>query len=179
MGRIVPTDSLDANFMTIEPTWGSEASAQFKSVLSNNKNYKKFFIVNKAGEFLCDENNKPIIIGDDYILVDEKFKPIKETEKDPWGLLGYYKRDVRLGNISRWNGELDYTRHWLVLAGDLLDAGFQGAFINALNRAVATIETSQAVGGFLRRRGNTVTSENFYEGLNEKQKKGLFGQTKE
>lgn len=91
-----------------------------------------------------------------------------------WGLLGYYTRDIRLGNLSYAMGEMKYCRYYLDLAGDLLSAKMYKAFLVSLQRAVTIIELSQSKGGFLRRRQNTITSESYNRQETEPPKKGFF-----
>jgi len=95
-----------------------------------------------------------------------------------WGLLGFYTRDVRLGNLSYAMGEMKYCRYYLDLAGDLLTARMYRSFLTSLQRAVTILELSQSKGGFLRRRQNTITSENYSRQETEPAKKGLFSGSK-
>lgn len=103
-----------------------------------------------------------------------------------WGLLGYYTRDLRLGNISQYGGEVNYCQEYIDFAGDALrgvsvttkdrrrkNISFVNAFMCAFSRAITLIEISQSRGGFLRKRLSTLTSENIQSNL-EPAKKGLF-----
>lgn len=103
-----------------------------------------------------------------------------------WGLMGYYTRDLRLGNISYYGGEVDYCQQYIDFAGDCLrgistfkrggerrTVPLVNSFMCCLSRAVTLLEVSQSRGGFLRKRQGTLTSENVQSTL-EPQKKGLF-----
>lgn len=102
----------------------------------------------------------------------------EETEQYLWGLLAYYTRDLRLGNLSNFGGEVEYCRYWLDLAGDLLRDGLPKSFLTAISRVITVIELSQSKGGFLRRRQGTVTSESVKSEIPATQKK-MFGGRKE
>lgn len=108
---------------------------------------------------------------------DEKGNPVVEDKGSLWGILGYYTRDIRLGNLDKFAGEYNYVKYYLDLAGDLLQADLIKSFLIALSRAATVIEISQSKGGFLRRRMNTMTSENNYSGLDPK-KSNLFSKNK-
>jgi hypothetical protein len=143
--RTVPTSQLDVTMMVTDNVWGRpNVSNELKDIL--NKYY-------------LEKNDR----GEDII-----------TKQSLWGLLSYYTRDIRLGNLSEWNGELQACRYYLVLAGDLLYAGLIEPFLVALSQAIAIIETSQSKSGFLRRQMNTLRSENIHQQM-EAPKKGFFG----
>lgn len=96
------------------------------------------------------------------------------TYKDYWSLLAYYTQDVRLGNLSTLGGEMEYCRERLDFAGECLQLGALNSFVTVLREAISVIELSQSKGGFLRRRGTTITSEEFKHGSDESKNK-LFG----
>lgn len=96
------------------------------------------------------------------------------TSESLWGLLNFYTRDMRLANLSTWNGELQYCQYYLDLAGDLLQANMKEPFIITLSRVATILELSQSKGGFLRRKMNTFTQEHISNQL-EPPKKNLFG----
>jgi len=142
--RNVPQSDLDFNLMTTDPVWGStNISPQLKKKLS------------ETIEGIDKEGN------------------IKYQETELWGLLNFYTRDVRLGNLRSWD-ELPYVQYYLDLAGDMLQSNMIKAFLIALSRAATKIELSQSKNGFLRRRMNTFTKESFNT-ENEAPKKNLFG----
>ena len=98
-----------------------------------------------------------------------------EEKGSLWGILGYYTRDIRLGNLDKFAGEYAYVKYYLDLAGDLLQADMIKAFLIALSRSATVIEISQSKGGFLRRRVGTITSEQHYQGLDPGKKSILTG----
>jgi len=145
--RRVPTNNLDFSFMTIEPAWGKEATEELHSLLIESGEIKK------DGE------------GEDVVV----------EEKHLWGLLNYFTRDLRLGNL---NNEL-YLRalRYIDLAGDCLSRNLIKGFLSSLRRVISILELSQSRGGFLRRRSNTFTQESFESPL-EPVKKSFFGKNR-
>lgn len=99
----------------------------------------------------------------------------KYEEGDLWSLLSFYTRDLRLGNLNAQ--ELSYCEYWLNLASDTLTEGFVEPFIMMLSRVASKIELSQSKGGFLRKRQNTFTREDYIQ-TNEAGKKSLLGSNK-
>lgn len=89
-------------------------------------------------------------------------------------VLGIFTRDLRLANLSTWDGELVVVRYHLDLATDLIQTKMRPAAAAAIARVAGILETSQSKGGFLRRRQNTFTQEHFQSEL-EPKKKSLFG----
>jgi hypothetical protein len=104
--------------------------------------------------------------------IDSSGNP-KFSEQKLWGMLNYYTRDVRLGNLSKWD-EIPYVEYHLNLAGDFLQNSMVSPFLIALSRAATKIELSQSKGGFLRRRLSTFTKEEFRSEF-EPSKKTIFG----
>jgi hypothetical protein len=96
------------------------------------------------------------------------------TTKSLWGLLSYYTKDIRLGNLSEWNGELTVCRYHLDLAGQLLYAGMIEPFLVSLSKAITIIETSQSKNGFVRKNGNTLRQEHHNTNI-DSPKKSFFG----
>ena len=147
--RNIPINDLDATFMTIDPAWGKEVTEEL-----NNK--------------LCEAH------GEDVIITNEDGSKSVQS-KHLWGLLSYYTRDMRLGNL---NFDLFfYCEKYLNFAGDCLREGYLQAFMASLSRVITVLELSQSRNGFLRRRSNTITQEKFESPL-EPEKKSLFGGTK-
>lgn len=141
--RTVPNSSLDLNFLLTNSAWGSQEVSP---------DLKKK--LTKAA--VTDENGNEVV-----------------TEESLWGILNYYTRDMRLGNLDK--SELDYCRHYIQLAGDYLSVPFMvEPFIICLSRAASILETSQSKGGFLRRIINTLRSENVSQQI-EPPKKAFFG----
>lgn len=145
--RSTPTNDLDLNLMLTDSVWGKpEVSPELKTRL--NKIFKG---QNETGEAV-------------------------DVIESLWGLLGFYTRDLRLANLSPWNGEFNYCQYYLDLANDMLQAGEIEPFIICLSRVATILELSQSKGGFLRRRQNTFTHET--KGDEEPAKKSLMGMGK-
>lgn len=152
--RNVPVSDLDLQMQMIEPAYG-------KGGISLELAKK----LQETGAILTDEKGNPLVDSEGNIQVEDK--------GSLWGILGYYTRDIRLGNLDKFAGEYAYVKYYLDLAGDLLQADLIKSFLIALSRAATVIEISQSKGGFLRRRINTLTSENQYSGL-DPSKKSIF-----
>lgn len=114
------------------------------------------------------------ILNKQYMTTNEKGET-GYTIKSLWGLLGYYTRDFRLANLN--NAQLEYTKHYIDLAGDCLQENLIRPFLISLSRAATILELSQSRGGFLRKRMGTLTSESFTE-QKEPQKRNFFGGNK-
>ena len=143
--RVLPFSELDLTLMTTNSLWGQhEVSPGLKSKLSKVTAYKS-------------EDGKT-----------------EYSEESLWDLLGFYTRDMRLANLSSFDGELKYCRYFLDLANDFLQAGMVEPFLICISRVATVLETSQSKGGFLRRRINTFTAENINQDK-EPPKKNLFG----
>jgi len=177
--RTTPYNELDMTMLVTDPAWGREASSQL---------HKK---VSKAlGEayYVCADCGKTVQKDDYHVDKDLKALTFKcsnpeceGTERQSvidteplWGLLSYYTRDLRLGNLSSWNDEVKYCHHWLSLAGDCLRLGFINSFLSALSRVIDRLEISQSKGGFYRKRMGTVTSEQIRSDLEPSNNKNLF-----
>lgn len=143
--RMLPRSDLDFNLMTTDAVWGSPYISE-----ALRERVSKYFVS-------YNEKNEEIV-----------------TKDDLWGLLGFYTRDMRLANLSMFNGELNYCQYYLDLANDFLQANMIEPFLICLSRVATVLELSQSKGGFLRRRMNTFTSEHF-QGDIEPKKKSLFG----
>jgi len=154
--RTLPQSELDYNLLVTDGLWGNpNISEELKEKL-------RTYFVKK------DEEGQPIT---------DKQGNIIATQETLWGLLGYYTRDMRLANLSQWNGETNYCQYYLDLAGDFLQAGMIEPFLISLSRVATVLELSQSKNGFLRRRMHTLTTESM-SGEIEPPKKGLFGTTK-
>lgn len=143
--RTSPTNELDLSLMTTDSVWGKpEVSQELKTRLN-----RQFLANNEEGK--------------------------EETVIESlWGLLGFYTRDMRLANLSQFNGEVEYCRIYLDLANDLLQNGNTEPFIIALSRVATMLELSQSKNGFLRKNINTFRQETMTGEL-EPKKKSLFG----
>ena len=142
--NVVPQNDLHFQLLTTNTEWGGNIPDELRDKLS-----KKYLVENEQGE-----------------------RFIKTTGL--WEILGFYTRDLRLGNLSEWNGELTYVRYYLDLANDLLQENAVKPFLICISRVATQIESSQSKGGFLRRRMNTLTQEHFQQEF-EPKKKSLFG----
>jgi hypothetical protein len=143
--RFLPNSELDLNLMMTDSVWGRpEVSNELKEKLA------KYFIQTNS-------NGKSSI-----------------TKQSLWGLLGFYTRDMRLGNLSSIDGELYACRYYIDLANDLLQADMIEPFLISLSRAATILETSQSKRGFLRTIMNTLTQHHIQQNM-EPPKKSLFG----
>ena len=160
-----PISEIDLTFLTTSPAWGKNEVPEA---------YMKQIIRDK--QVVLAQINED---GSIFILKDEKNKPIiyNDIEKI-WSRLAFLTKDIRLGNISKLGSGSDYCEYYLNLAGDLLEAGYPNAHITALQRTAVKLEVSQSVGGFLRKRQGTITSENITNELDPK-KKDMFGRKKD
>lgn len=143
--RHSPRDELDFYLMTTDGKWGEEdINPQLKEKLT------KYFAT------VDDKGNKGVY------------------KNQLWGLLGFYTRDMRLANLSTWNGELEYCQYYLDLANDFLQCDMIRPFLISLSRVATMLELSQSKDGFLRKKMGTLRTENI-TGTEEPPKKGLFG----
>jgi hypothetical protein len=81
------------------------------------------------------------------------------TSDSMWSMLSFFTRDLRLANLNK--SETNYANYYLDLANDFLLNHEPEAFLIALERVASVLELSQSKGGFLRKRMNTLTTENF------------------
>lgn len=140
-----PASELDMSWMTTNTDWGEPTiSPELREMLGRTE----LFVDPEGNQFL-DVNSL-------------------------WGLLSYFRRDLRLGNLSSSKNEVAYCQRLLDLAGDCLRAGYVPAFLSSLSRVISVIELSQSRGGFFRRRAGTLTSENISENR-EPKKPNLIG----
>ena len=152
--RQVPQNELDLNLMTTDSVWGKmEVPPELRARLE-----KLYIAVGR----------------------DPKGKITETVTKESlWGLLGFYTRDMRLANLSTFNGEVEYCQYYTDLAGDFLQTNLVEPFVICLQRVATVLELSQSKGGFLRRKMNTFTQENVKKGYDdEPPKKQLFGTKK-
>ncbi len=143
--RSLPQSDLDLNLMLTDSVWGKGSVPEHLK----EKLGKQFNIVNADGS-------------------------TEIVNRSQWDLMGFFTRDMRLGNLSNWNNELEATRFNINLANDLLLVGMAEPFLISLSRAATTLETSQSKGGFLRRIMNTLRHESVNQNL-EPPKKQFFG----
>ena len=143
--RYTPQSELDLNLMVTDSVWGkNEVPEELRSKLKMI--YSK---VTKEGN-------------------------IEATEGSLWDMLGFYTRDMRLGHLSSFNGELESCNYHTNLAGDLLSEGMLEPFLICLRRVATVLELSQSKSGFLRKQMNTFREERVNTET-EPPKKNLFG----
>ena len=144
--RVMPRSDLDFNLMLTDTAW-SNMHPELKALLVEN-----------------------------YLEVNPETGEMTTKSLNLSPLLAIYQRDLRLANLSVWNGELDEVRRLLRLSKDFLQEGFIKPFLNCISDVAGYLETSQSKGGFLRRRQNTFTTEH-YSQEEGPTKKSLFGKT--
>lgn len=155
--RILPQNELDALMLTTNSVWGKyEISQELRARLNEHKLER-------------DDKGKPIYMKDP----EGNLVPIGNTS-NLWYLLAFYTRDLRLGNLQDFNGELEYCRYYLDLANDTLSDDMLLPFEICLSRVAGVMETSQSRKGFLRRLMNTLIQEMKHQEI-EPPKKSLFG----
>lgn len=89
--------------------------------------------------------------------------------KRGWDLFSIYTRDMRLSNLD--DNDLTYVDYHLDLAFQLLQNNFKNSFAVALGYSATVLETRQSKKGFLRKRMNTLTTENINRDLEPPRKK--------
>ena len=160
--RNLPQNDLDFNLMLTDSVWGKkQAGTDLKNKL--NKLYLE-----------RDEKGKPVMIRDkegNTVPLGEKYSM--------WSLLSFFTRDMRLGNLSEWNGELEATRYMIELSNDLLVTDMKQSFAVSLSRVATILETSQSKGGFLRKIMNTLRQEHVRQDIGPPKKEFFGGKNKE
>lgn len=152
--RSMPQTDLDFNLMITDTLWGSPfVHEDLKESLT-----KQYALVDEQGNYQFDEKGRPLV-----------------KKEALWGLMSYYTRDLRLGNLSNVKGEFAYCQYYLDLAGDLLKLNMINSFMVALSRAVSVLELSQSKGGFLRKQMNTLTQEQKSEIVEPSKKRFMSG----
>jgi len=148
--RFLPQSDLDLNLMLTDSVWGrKEVSGELKDKLA------RYYTETDT------EGNETI------------------TKRSLWGLLGFFTRDMRLGNLAEFNNELNRCRFMIDLANDLLNVDMIEPFLISLSRSATMLETSQSKGGFLRRQMNTLTTNTTQQNLEPPKKKFFGGGRKE
>jgi len=148
--RDTPASELDLQLMVTNPKWGDwNIPDELKETLGETRT----FIDPESGNQFIDLSSL-------------------------WGLLGYFTRDLRLGNLSKYGGEVEYCKEYIDFAGECLRQGLPGSFMSSLSRTISLIELSQSRGGFLRQQHNTLRNEN-YQHILEPKKSKLFGKKEE
>lgn len=153
--RPIPISELDLNLLLTNTEWGGQyIPPELKAKLTR---------VTVTPEL--DDEGKLQQNEDGSVKAEIK-------REDLWELLGFFTRDMRLANIN--DSQFRHCNYYLNLANDYLRTDRIQPFLITLSRAVSILELSQSRGGFLRRRMNTITSENYQTQLDAK-KKNFFG----
>jgi hypothetical protein len=151
---------LDLQLMTTDSQWGrDDVNSTFREKIIRRYGYLKPKL---------DNQGNPIFIN------GVPQTDLEVTDEGLWGLLGFYTRDMRLGNLNKFDGEVFYCTYYLDLAGDYLQAGMVEPFLICLSRVASVLEISQSRGGFLRKRMNTLSQEHISI-ESEPKKANLFG----
>lgn len=162
--KTVLRSELDLQLYFTDSHWGkSDINQELKDKLSKQYGYWKP---------KTDEQGVSIIDP----LTGKEVQELAISEESLWSLLGYYRSDLRFGNLDRFGGEVFYCQYYLDLAGDYLQAGMIEPFLICLSRVITILELSQSRGGFLRRRMNTLSQEHITLD-NEPKKANLFGKS--
>jgi len=152
---------LDLQLMTTDSMWGrSEINSELKDRIVRCYGYLAPKL-DKAGQPVMDKDGRPV-------------SDLKVSKEGLWSLLGFYTRDMRLGNLNKFDGEVNYCAYYLDLANDYLQAEMVEPFLICLSRVATILELSQSRGGFLRRRMNTLSQEHISVET-EPKKANLFG----
>lgn len=146
--RNTPVNELDLQLMIVDSEWGKDISPELVGRLT------------EIGDSLEKDKDGKISVGKTKL----------------WGLLSYYTRDMRLGNLDKETYIVAID--WLNYAGDCLRIGIVKSFLTALSRVITMLELSQSRGGFLRKRLGTFTQESYNEYSENDNKKGLFSNKK-
>jgi hypothetical protein len=157
-----PYDSLDLAYLEVEPAYGKEATQEFSERLRKITN-KAEPLYHPDGKPKLDEHGRQMYAVDTVLL---------------WEELGFYVRDLRFGNLSSMNGDVEFCEHYMDLAGDLLNFGCASSFTTAYRRVVTKLELSQSKDGFYRRNKNTFTGKKITV-TDPRQKKMMGGDLEE
>ena len=203
--RVSPTpkSDLDLAMMTTDPAWGQPfIPRDLKDKLSEEYIESKTEIntqvillenIPKAIEELISQGFKKV--SENVYAYNSKYKDVNTTinpetgyivsiVKDKvlsregyWEILGYYTRDLRLGNLADGSNpfrqdEVAFCEYHLNLAGDELNFyhkelphGFHKAFFAHIRRVASKIEISHSKNGWYRKQSGTITSNVEYKGV--------------
>lgn len=125
-------NDLDLQYMLTDNEWGKDIPEDLKNKLS--------YVTIK--EVTNEDGTKTYEI---------------EQKEHLWGLLSFYKKEMRLAYLNQT--ELIYCQHMIDLASDCLYLNLPKSFLRSLSRAITILELSQSKGGFLRKQHNTIISE--------------------
>ena len=142
--RTTPMNELDLQLMIVDSEWGQQIAPELSLKLSTM-------------------GVKPVQSADGKMYV---------PKEKLWGLLSYYTRDMRLGNLDK--DSYIISVEWLEYAGVCLRLDLVKSFLSSLSMVITMLELSQSRNGFLRKRLGTFTQEHFNEFSDTDKKKGLF-----
>lgn len=138
-----PYTPLDSDWLQVEPAYGKESTPEF---------YERLTAMKGKAEPMFNPDGTP--------KLDEHGRQVYAVEfKHLWDELGFFTRDLRLGNLSKMGGDVPYCEHYLALAGDVLSLGCPNSFTSAYRRVAGKLEISQSKGGFFRKNRNTARVE--------------------
>jgi hypothetical protein len=170
--RQMPMNELDYNLQLTDPKWGQEMTREFMNRMGEKTKVDRIKILIET------LMNDKTISEDTANIIFENILVILQDDKDSmWSMLAYYTRDLRLANLSAWDGELEYCEKHLNFAGDCLQFNLKKSFLITIKSAISKMEISQSKNGFLRKRMGTLTTENITNEL-EPKKKSFFGMSK-
>lgn len=156
--RVVPTSDLDFQMLTTEPQWGKDdihEDIKSRAILKTN------WVNEKTGE----------VVRSDVL--------------NQWAIGSISTRDVRLGNLDRWNGEFEVAQFHQNFAMDCLRAFMEdddsghtcGAPWVASNYVENIIELSHSKQGFFRKLMNSFETTSRYIDMGPP-KKNMLGMSK-
>lgn len=120
MSGYIPTNSVEFETLTTEPTWGDEKDFDTHPLITKDDNLRKF--------------------------------------PEYWRILGFFKRDLRLGNLSNMFDDFEWLEDRTTLTSNILswrDGEFSNLAPVALSSVVSTTELSQSRNGFFRKNAKT------------------------
>ena len=163
--RITPSTDLDLQLLVTNPVWGKSTELTQK-VKKDLKKIEKRHV--KKGDIIIRDGS----------MFEATADSIQEDERNLWEeLQAIYTRDLRLGNLSKWDGQVEKVKYYIDLAGDFLQEGFREPFFKSIKNAITELEISQSTAGFLRNRQATFTHEAINKDLGAP-KRNLLGMAK-
>lgn len=145
--REVPANDLDFQGMLIEPSLQKPSPKLVEKFKAPTGKKRTFYLVDAKGRSVMDG------------ATGERVEKIVQDTEDLAGYLRFWNRDFRLGNLSKFSGEYDYVIHYLNLSIDLLTRKYPRSALDALNRALSVLETSNSKEGRVRELVQTIRRE--------------------
>ena len=124
-----PENSIEYNTQLIQTDWGKADKIPKEFIDRISKEYR---VRDKA--------------GNEYFLKDGF-----------WELLGFYTKDMRLGNLDNYDYKM--CIYHLNIANECLKLNYFDAFSICLSSVATILELSQSKGGFFRKRSKTMRME--------------------